>query len=436
MRSPSAFSALVAAVLLSASVAHARDWYVSASRGKGKKATKDKPAKDMGNIASMVAAGDVVHIAQGTYLGRGESGSVKFTVPVSVIGGYDEAFAKRDPWGAHRTILAGNNMTKNYTVEPTLYYDLSKYTGDASAITVDGVIVDMGARNRYADDKQLKLIPMANPKTGANPSPGLGAMVIRVSKSGKFDAGPRWEITVRNCVVINHYGNQGALSVSGFKGSKITLDNNIVAQFSGVGLFIGSKFQGKDSFPQFNVTNNTVLFAWDSGFSQGFNISFDNATQAVVRNNVFAFSDIYAVNNERGAKNLLLADNIITGARKADYVEGNTRMDVGNMEDEAERLHGDSGGNITDKIVVPVSKEFATAYGSRVVVDREKAEADVKASNSDANTLRGMLGLPLQAGSVKWPDAEVYINRISVDDAIKAGSARYKGKYGASMPHP
>ncbi len=76
------------------------------------------------------------------------------------------------------------------------------------------------------------------------------------------------------------------------------------------------------------------------------------------------------------------------------------------------------------------SREFAELYGSRVIVDREKSEAGVSASNSNANALRSMLGLPLQAGSVKWPQTPVFLNRISIEDAIAAGSARYQGKYG------
>ena len=413
--------------------AQARDWYVSVARGKGKSGTKEKPAKDLGNIISKLAPGDVVHIAEGVYAGRGESGSNTITVPVSVIGGYADDFSARDPWGKHRTILGGNNLSKNYTPEPALFIDLLKFTGPAVPITVDGLIVDHGYRNRYDDPQQAKLIPKADPAQGKNPSPSLGALVVRVSKSDKFDRGPRWKVRVQNCVVINAYQNQGALSVSGYKGSKILIRNNIVAQTSGAGIFVGSKFHGSDpkEFAQFRVEHNTVLFSWDSGFSQGYNISFDTAVNAEVKNNLFGFSDIIAINNARNTKNLLLKDNLVTGARQADYIEGSMTMDVENMVDEADLLHDDSDGNVSGKIGVPVSKDFALLYGSRVVVDRAKAEAGIKATNSDANTLRAMLGLPTQAGAVKWPQTPVFINRISVDDALAAGSTKYGGKYGS-----
>ncbi len=97
-------------------------------------------------------------------------------------------------------------------------------------------------------------------------------------------------------------------------------------------------------------------------------------------------------------------------------------------------LHEDSDENVTDAIKIPISREFAELYGSRVIVDREKAEAGVSASNSGANALRSMLGLPLQAGSVKWPQTPVFLNRISIEDAVAAGSKKYKGQYGCSKP--
>ncbi len=421
------------AVLLFASDVWARDWYVSAERGRGKKGTKEKPAKDLGNILKKLKPGDTVRIAEGVYLGRGKNGSNTVTVPVSIIGGYADDFSKRDPWGAHRTIFSGYNQSKNYTPDPSLFVDLSKYSGPASAIVVDGLIIDHSGRNRYRSKKQLDLLLPANPKTGENPSPSLGGLVVRVSKSGKFDRGPRWDITVTNNIVMNTHQNQAALSVSGYKGSTVHIRNNLVIQHSGTGIYCGSKYAGRDDLPAFKVTHNTVLFAWDSGMSQAFNIGFDRSVLAQVTNNVFGFADLYAVWNGRNTPDLLFSNNLITGARKGDYLEFNTVMNVEDMVDEADNLHEDSDENVTELIKIPVSTAFATAYGSRVVVDRAKAEADIKASNSGANVLRGMLGLPLRAGAVDWPKGNININRISVDDAVAAGGKMYMGR-GSQRP--
>lgn len=98
MRRLSPIATLVAIALMALpSSAQARDWYVSVARGKGKKGTKEKPAKDLGNIAKKLEPGDVVHVAEGTYLGRAKAGSTTLFVPVSIIGGYSDDFSKRDP---------------------------------------------------------------------------------------------------------------------------------------------------------------------------------------------------------------------------------------------------------------------------------------------------------------------------------------------------
>ena len=433
MRKIMLFAACAIIVTLAAPEVSARDWYVSVKRGRGKKGSKKKPAKDLGNILKKLKPGDTVHIAEGVYLGRGKRGSATVSVPVKIIGGYSDDFSKRDPWGAHRTILFGNNKSKNYTADPALFVDLAKYTGPAHPIVVDGLIIDHAGRNRYKTGKELKLVLSANPKTGQNPSPSLGGLVVRVSKSGRFDRGPRWDITVKNNIVMNTHQNQAALSVSGYKGSKIAIENNLVIQHSGTGILCGSKYAGATDLPTFKVSHNTVLFSWDSGMSQGFNIGFDRSVNVAVTHNVFGFADIYAVWNGKNTKNVLFSNNLVTGARKGDYLEFNTVMNVEDMVDEAENLHEDSDENVTDKIRVPVSKAFAKAYGARVIVDRAKAEADIKASNSGANALRGMLGLPLRAGSVKWPSGEINLNRISVDDAIAAGAKMYAG-HGCRKP--
>lgn len=68
-------------VWLSAPMGHAADWYVSQSTGKGKKATKEAPSKDLGNIITKLQAGDVVHIAEGVYLGRGKMAQTPLMYP-------------------------------------------------------------------------------------------------------------------------------------------------------------------------------------------------------------------------------------------------------------------------------------------------------------------------------------------------------------------
>ena len=81
-------------LLLAAGVAGADEYYISAARGKGKAGSKEEPSRDLGIISDKLKPGDVVHIAAGTYYGISEAGVDEVKVPVRIIGGYDEEFAK------------------------------------------------------------------------------------------------------------------------------------------------------------------------------------------------------------------------------------------------------------------------------------------------------------------------------------------------------
>ena len=416
----------------------AADYYVSAARGKGKSATKEKPAKDLGNIIKKLVPGDTVHIAEGNYVGRGGNGSDVITVPVSLIGGYSDDFSKRDPWGAHRTIFSGENKSKNFDSSTRLLIDLMKYRAkEMPKIVVDGIIIDDGPRNRYSKGEGKVIVRMANPKTGENPTPSQGGLVIRASKTGNFDAGAHWDITVQNCIVMNTAPTQGALTVSGYKDSKIKISNNIVINNTGTAIMAGTKYVGDKAGPDFDISHNTVLFTWKyepitQSFS-GNSFKADNGATVKLTNNVFAFADRAGINNISKAA-LLLKDNLIAGNVATDYLEFDTKIDLDDIEDEAEYLHDDTGGNVAGDVKPPVSQEWLKLYGARILIDRNAQAADVKVQKTRANELRRILGLPVQGTDVAAPKTNVWLHQLSVDDAVKAGSAKYLGKYGSSLP--
>ncbi|MBK7808159.1 MAG: hypothetical protein IPJ51_17975 [Saprospiraceae bacterium] len=64
---------------------------------------------------------------------------------------------------------------------------------------------------------------------------------------------------------------------------------------------------------------------------------------------------------------------------------------------------------------------------------RAEVDAAAKVSNSGANQLRAMFGLPLQAGSVS-KDAEVWLHRMALEDAIRLGLQPYGKNNGCSKP--
>jgi len=435
---------LMCALFLTGTFSLSADYYVSSTTGKGKVASKEKPARDMGNIIRRLLPGDTVHIAEGVYLGRGKNGADVIPVPVSIIGGYSVDFSSRDPWGAHKTILTGDVTSKNYKVSPRLQIDLKKYAYHPSGgvatppIVIDGLIIDQGPQNRYKNGEKTCLVRKANPKTGENPTPDRGALVIGVSKTKDYKG--TWDITVKNCVIMNSAPTQGALAVSGYKGSVIRIENNLVINNTGTGILAGSLWHGTEEAqaPKFTIVNNTVLFtekydAYVQSFS-GNSFKCDSAVVATLEHNVFGFADRNGI-QKQGTWPLLLKDNIIVGNVQSDYWEtqGDAKVELEYLEDEAEYLHFDSTGNIAPKMSIPLSKEWSKLYAGRTLIDRNAVEADIKAQKTKLNALRGILGLPLQAADLKL-DSPVWLPLLKVDDALKAGFKKYNGAYGCSKP--
>lgn len=418
----SGLAALVLSSLVFSTAASAEEYFISIARGKGKDATKEKPAKDLGNLVAKLKDGDVINIAEGVYVGRDETGSDSIPVAVKIVGGWSDDFSKRDPWGAHKTVFAGVNAIGGST-----QYRLILSPNKCAELGVDGVVFDNGPRNNYLGDKELIISRQANAAKNLNATPESGAIKLEMPRS--------CSATIQNNVVMNTAPTGGAIAVYGHQATKILIRNNLVINNTGEGIFALSKWKSNKELPQFTIENNTILFSWkhDPIATYGGNaLKLDQEIELVASNNVFAFGDYGGVDNIKVAKGITLKDNLFTGNRLYDYREFNTSVKVSEFEDEADQLK-DSTGNLSAEIKVPVGEAFAKLYAGRKEISRAAVDAKAKAANNGANALRGMLGLPLQANAVA-DDAEVWLPRLTIDDALRAGNAKYEGKYGCQKP--
>ncbi len=189
---------------------------------------------------------------------------------------------------------------------------------------------------------------------------------------------------------------------------------------------------------EYTITNNTILFTWrHDELAQSYSgngIKFDTKiSKLYIANNVIGFGDEGGVDNIKKCKSLVLKDNLFTGNHNYDYREWNTQMKITDVEDDSDILTGESTGNITAKITVPVNKDWATIFAGRKYVSRADVDAKVSAANSSTNDLRSMLGLPLQGNDVA-EQTSVWLHRMHLQDAIKAGLTKYNGKYGCEQP--
>ena len=409
-----------------------REWYVSSANGRGQSGTKEKPARDLGNIIHHLKPNDVIYIAGGTYKSKGGRGADELNVPVKIYGGFDETFSKRDPWGATKTIFTGTNEYKTLTT-PRLYIrtdqqrEANGQLSTGSEIIVDGIIVDNGPRNRYHKDKGLAIRRQGSPNSGHNPSPESGGIVIVASKYTN--------VSVKNCVVMNTAPTEGAVSVRLFHGAKGNIINNLCINNTGYGIHIRSGYTGSkpELVPTFHVAHNTSLFNWkhDAVASYGGDaLAIDKYLTANIEHNVFGFGHMGGIYN-KGSK-VLLNNNLFTGNSKYDYKEVNDKMNVEYILDESTLLDLDSDGNTAELIKIPVAQRWAAIYGSRVELSREAVDASVHASNSGANQLRSMLGLNVQAAGTSM-DAEIFLPKLELEEALPAGSLPWAGK-GSQRP--
>ncbi len=409
-----------------------RDWYVSKKRGSGQLGTKERPAKDLGNIIHRLKPNDVIHIAEGIYRSKGKRGADEINVPVKIYGGYDENFTTRDPWDKHKTIFTGVNEYKKLTT-PRIYIRTDQQResngrkSEGSVIIVDGIIVDNGPRNRYHHNKNLAIRRQASPKSGQNPSPESGGIVIVGSHYTN--------IAVQNCVVMNTAPTEGAISIRVFKGGKGVIQNNFCINNTGYGIQARTGYMGSDKskISKFLIRYNTVLFTWkhDAVASYGGDgLALDKNIIATVENNVFGFGHMGGIYS-KGA-DLTLNNNLFTGNSKYDFKEINNKMRVEDILDESEMLNPNSIGNESALIKIPVAERWAKIYASRIEISRAEVDAAVHVSNSGANQLRSMLGLNVQGGAVKM-DAEVFLPLLTIEEGLKAGFLPWNGK-GSSIP--
>ncbi len=397
--------------------------------GKGKEATKEAPAKDLAALVMQLKAGDVVHIAVGTYTSKVDQSSDVLAVPISIIGGYSPDFKSRDPWGKYKTIFSGtNDISKGLTTERIGILTDKNFKDWKGEIVIDGIIVDNGARNYYSDAKEEFIRRKASEEKGLNATPNTPGIKIRT--------GSETVVTIKNCVVINTAPTQGAIDVQVGKDGKAFIENNLIVNNTGQGIMCKSLHHGATGHPSYVVKNNTILFTWkyDPIASHGGNsLMFDESLVLVAENNVFGFSDFGGVNNVKQCKKVTLKNNLFVGHKTYDYQEFGTGMNLTDLEDYANFISKESGGNYSKEIKLSLNKVWAEKYFNREEISRASVDAAAKVSNSGANQLRGMFGLPLQAGSVK-NDASIWLHRMLLDDAIKLGYATYGNMSGCVKP--
>ncbi len=428
-------AAVVGMAFSTASAQTVRDMctkFVHGETGGGKSASLEKPAKDLGNIISRLEPGDVVCIAEGTYLGRGERGVDDIEMPVSVIGGFSPDFTARDPWGAHKTIFTGLHNSENFETQTRLSIDTSKFSttlmearGETTehTIIVDGLIFDNGPRNYYKTADEALIIRKGT--ASDTPTPESGALTIRTGVNGT--------VIAQNNVAINFAPTEGVFSFFGGKNGSVTIRNNVAANNTGSGFRLGTSFTG-DEVPKYLFENNISVFNQKHsafGTFGGSGIMLESSTNVEIYNSIFAYNDNFGVDNVKRAPDVVLNNNVIAANANADYLEFDLKMDFDEIEDEAD-LIWEATDNVGDAIAFDIDETWGIYYVSRNVIDRNAAEEEVQVTEAWYNDVRAFFGWNTLAEDLDV-DSPVWLPRLALDDVWNI-ALMYDGTYGVFQP--
>jgi hypothetical protein len=261
-----------------------RDWFVRAGSSGGD-GSREKPFRDPFQALEKCEGGDTIHVAAGEYFGKLRSGKWQLTMRnLALLGGYDAAFATRDPW-ANPTLfsLDADEKAKGRPSGTILGSE-----ENSDGLVLDGFVFDGLSWNSYKEGSlDLATSPIAP--------------LVRLR-------GADAPVTVRNCVFVN--GSDGAVILDC---SLAVFENNVIVNTSGDALVLNANGAGPAV-----VRNNTLLFAADPTDRAGSGMSSSRGTLIQLKGrggitleaNVIGLADNYGVRAALPQDNVTLRNNV------------------------------------------------------------------------------------------------------------------------------
>ncbi len=359
--------------------AASKDIYVRA--GASGNGTKEAPYGYLWKALRKAERGDVIHVAQGIYYGKGGSGHFVISVPdLKLVGGYSKDFSQRDPF-KYLTIL---EREKNYRGKFTGLGEgiiEGDYQKDHSGLVVDGFVLNGETRNGYAPDKS-KIVPRKSWR---------GALFKAYSPN----------IKIRNCILINPYGK--GIYVK-WQGKENEISNNFIINT----FYAAISTRSAQADARILIKNNTIAFGWfQPGNGGSYGVFVGRQGEAIIEDNIFAYllteggEAGYGVSNTFGNDLTVLKGNIFYQNQGGYYVytdeDGSTlvvwkKQDLQDLNSDPESyMLAEAGGNSDQDPGLRPDKWFFRKFSNFVASKPGKLRMD------DINRLRRMLGLPLQA---------------------------------------
>ena len=370
-------------VLSFASFAVAADiWVKAGANGKGK--SKSKPLGYLWKAVDKAKRGDVIHVAQGTYNGKGGSGHFTVKSPnLCLVGGYNDDFSKRNPFKYFTILERAKDYRGDWTGLPEAI--IAGDSDDHSNLTVDGFLLNGESRNKYTPAKTKILIKGCYKgclfQTRCKNTRLLNSILLNPCGKGIYCTWQGDKNEISNCFILNTM-YCGISTRSAQPDSKILIKNNVICFswfYPGMGGSIGI-FVGRQG--QTIIKNNFIGFLQGEGGEGGLGVSntFGNE-DTIMQNNVFfsCTGGFYKYMDEN-------KDNLL--------IWKNSEFEDLNDEDECESyMLTESGDNREEDAGLKPDKNFAGIFANFVGSSPGKLNMDFM------NQWRRSVGLPLQAAA-------------------------------------
>lgn len=359
----------------------ARDWYVKCGAA-GDGSAPDKPLPALWKALDKAVRGDVIHVAQGVYNGKGGSGHFVIATPeLTLVGGYNDDFSARRPF-QHLTILErAPDFKGDWTGLPESGAIIAgKLDADHARLTVDGFVLNGFTRNTY----------------NAN-----GDINIADSYKGAGFATTKADTRILNCVIINPLGEGIYCAWQG--------ENNEVVNTLIVNSFYNAiSTRSAQPGAVVKIRNCTVAFCWFYPSKGGGIACFvGRLGKTILEDNVFLGLQTeggeagYAVANTFGNDETELCGNVFNLCQGGyyKYMDENKQSLLAWKPDELADLNDDgepymlaeSGGNQEADPGMKPDKDFLEKFSNFVASEPGKLNMDMM------NEWRRSVGLPLQA---------------------------------------
>jgi len=281
--------AVLLAVFFMCAAAQGADWYVRAGAEDGD-GTKAAPYANLWKALDKAARGDVIHVAKGTYNGKGGSGHFLIKVPnLTLAGGYTDDFSARDPFHNLTILERAADYKGDWTGLPEGIIAGDQHS-DHSGMIIDGFVLDGRSRNVYAGEG--------------------GDIVIGESYKGVAFIANHPNIKIRNCIILNPLGD-GIYAAWGGKENEIT-NTFILNTFYNA---VATRSAQPNSVVK--IKNCTIAFCWFYPTrGGGMSVFVGRQGQTIMENNIFAFNQTedgeagYGVSNTMGNFDTVLMNNI------------------------------------------------------------------------------------------------------------------------------